>query len=88
MEYKNKPFKIVEKEYQNQFNDYRNEDEKEKEIFIIEKLSQLPIHQLLKQIKLDELLWGFDGNSLYRSAMWDEIVFILGLKRVMLLQEI
>ena len=37
-----------------------------------EKLSQLPIHQLIKQIKLDDLLWDFDAVSLYPSAMWDE----------------
>ena len=39
---------------------------------INEKLSKFPIHQLIKQIKTDELLWDFDGNSLYPSAMWDE----------------
>ena len=35
-------------------------------------MSQRPIHQLIKQIKSDELLWHFDANSLYPSAMWDE----------------
>ena len=39
---------------------------------INEKLSKLPIHQLIKQIKLDELLWDFDAVRLYPSAMWDE----------------
>ena len=39
---------------------------------INEKLSKLPIHRLLKQIKLDGLQWSYDGNSLYPSAMWDE----------------
>ena len=72
MEYKNKHFKKFEKEYENQITDYRNENEEEKEKFINEKLSQLPIHQLIKQIKLDELLWDFDAVSLYPSAMWDE----------------
>ena len=37
-----------------------------------DKLSKLPIHQLIKQLKLDELLWDFDAVSLYQSAMWDE----------------
>ena len=60
------------KKYENQFNDFRNENEEEKEIFINEKLSKLAIHQLLKQIELIELLWSYDGNSLYPSAMWDE----------------
>ena len=70
--YKNKHFNICEKEYENQYNDYRNEDEEEKEKYINEKTSQLPIRQLLKQKKLDELLWDFDAVSLYPSAMWDE----------------
>ena len=75
LHYKNKQIKTFEKEYENQFNDYRNEDEEEKEIFINEKLSKLPTHQFLKQIKLDELLRSYDGNSLYPSAMWDENSF-------------
>ena len=69
LNYKNKHFKIFENEHENQFNDYRVEDVEEKEKFINEKLSQLPIHQLLKQIKLDELLWDFDAVSLYPSVM-------------------
>ena len=72
MEYINKHFKIFEKEYESQFDDYRDEDIDEKEKYINEKLSQLPIHQLIKQINLDELLWDFDATSLYPSAMWDE----------------
>ena len=64
--------KIFEKEYENQPNDYRDENVEEKENYISEKLSQLPIHQLTKQIKLDELFWDFDAVSLYPSAMWDE----------------
>ena len=72
MEYKNKHFKIFEKEYENQFNDYRDENVEEKEKYINEKLSQLPIHRLIKQMKIYELLWDFDATSLYPSAMWDK----------------
>ena len=72
MEYKNKHFKIFEREYESQFNDYRDEDIEEKEKYINEKLGQIPIHRLITQIKLDELLWDFDATSLYPSAMWDE----------------
>ena len=72
LNYKNKHFKILGKEYENQLNDYRDEDDEEKEKFINEKLSQFAIHQLIKRIKLDELLWDYDANSLYPSAMWDE----------------
>ena len=30
------------------------------------------MHQLIKQIELDELLWDFDAVSLYPSALWDD----------------
>ena len=73
MNYKNKHLKIFEKEYENQFNDYRDENVEEKEKFINEKLSDLPIHQLIKQLKINELLWDFDSVSLHPSAMWDKI---------------
>ena len=56
MNYKNEHLEIIKKVYERKFNDYRNEDEDDKEKFICEKLSKLPIHQLIKQIKLDELL--------------------------------
>ena len=69
MEYKNKHFKIFEKEYEDQFDDYRDENIEEKEKYINEKLSQFPIHQLIKQLKLVELLWDYDATSLYPSAM-------------------
>ena len=64
--------KIFEEEYESKFIDYRDDGVDEKEKTINEKLSKLPIQQLIKQIKLDELLWGYDANSLYPSAMWDE----------------
>ena len=47
-------------------------DVEEKEKNINEKLSKLPIHTLIREIKLDELLWELDAVSLYASAMWDE----------------
>ena len=72
MEYKNKHFKIFEKEYENQFDDYRDEDEEEKEKYINEKLSELRLHKIIKRIEMIHLLWDFDAVSLYPSAMWDE----------------
>ena len=72
MKYKTENFKIFEKEYENQFSDYRNENIEQKEKYINEKLSDLPIHQPKKQLKLIELLWDFDCVSLYPSAMWDK----------------
>ena len=72
MEYKNKHFKIFEKEYENQFNDYRDENVEEKEKYANEKLSNLRLHKIIKRIELIHLLWDFDAVSLYPSAMWDE----------------
>ena len=72
LRYKKKYYDIYEKKYESQFNDYRHENEEEKEKFINEKLSELRIHKLLKQIELIHLLWDFDAVSLYPSAMWDE----------------
>ena len=72
LRYKKKYYDIYEKEYESQFNDYRDENEEDEEKFINEKLSQLRIHKLLKQIELIHLLWDFDAVSLYPSAMWDE----------------
>ena len=71
MEYKNKHFKVFEKEYESQFNDYRNENVEDKEKYIKEKLSNLRLHKIIKQIELIHLLWDFDAVSLHPSAMWD-----------------
>ena len=71
MEYKNKHFKVFEKEYEDQFNDYRDENVEDKEKYINEKLSNLRLHKIIKRIELIHLLWEFDAVSLYPSAMWD-----------------
>ena len=52
---KNKQFKIFEKEHENQFSDYTDEDTEGKEKYTNEKLSKLPIRQLIQQLILDEL---------------------------------
>ena len=56
MNYKKKHFLIFEKEYESNFNDYRDENVEEKEKYIDEKLSELPHHQLIRQLKINELL--------------------------------
>ena len=88
LKFKNNHFELIGKENGNQFNDFRDADEGEKEKQINEKISQLPIHQLMKQINLDERLWDFDAVGLYPSAMGDEKVFTLGLKQDMHLVKI
>ena len=72
MKYKNHHYKFFEKEYESNFSDYRDENVEEKEKYINEKLSELPIHQPIRQLKRIELLWDFDCVSLYPSAMWDK----------------
>ena len=72
MEHKHKHFKIFEKQYEGQFDEYRDEDVEEKEKYINEKLSNLRLHKLIKRIGLIHLLWDFNAVSLYPSAMWDE----------------
>ena len=61
--------------FESTFSYYRDEnveEKEEKEKYINEKLSELPIHQLKKQLKIIEILWDFDCVSLYPSAMWDK----------------
>ena len=72
MEYKNKHIKIFEKDYENQFNDYRDENVEKREKYINEKLSSLRLHKIIRRKELIHLLWDFDAVSLYPSAMWDE----------------
>ena len=72
MDYKIKYFKIFEKEYEDQFDDYRDENVEEKEKYINEKLSNLRLHKIVKPIELIHLIWDFDAVSLYPSAMWDK----------------
>ena len=72
VKYKNKHYKIFEKENESQFNDYRDENVEEKEKHINEKLGSLRLHKLIQPKKLIHLLWDFDAVNLYPSAMWDE----------------
>ena len=72
MNYRNDHLKIIEEEYESKFDDYRNIDVEGMEKFIIKKLGELPIHKLLQQLSLVDLLWGYDCVSLYSSAMWDK----------------
>ena len=72
LRYKKKLYKKFEKEYESQFNDYRHENEEEKQRYINEKLSNLRLHKLTQRTELVHLLWDFDAVSLYPSAIWDE----------------
>ena len=48
--------KLMKEECENNFDGYRDINEEEMSTFMKEKLSELPSHQLLKQIKLTALL--------------------------------
>ena len=72
MEYRNKHFKTFEKESEDQFDDYTDENVEEKEKDINKKLSELRLNKIIKRIELIHLLWDFDAVSLYPSAIWDE----------------
>ena len=56
---KNKHFKMFEKEYENQYNGYRLENEDEKQKHISEKLSNLRLHKITKRIEIDSFIMGF-----------------------------
>ena len=88
LEYKNKQFKIFEKENEDQFDNYRDEEVEEKEIYINKKLSELRLHKKIKRIELIHLLWDFDAVVYIQVLCGMKIVIILELKRGMLIREI
>ena len=57
---KNKHLKIIKDEYESKFNDHRDIKEEEMKEYINKKLSELPIHQLLQQLSLVDLMWDYD----------------------------
>ena len=72
LNYKKKHYDIFEKEYEAQFDDYRNGNDEDKEQYINKKLGDLPLHKLIQKTELTHLLWDFDAVSLYPLALWDE----------------
>ena len=69
MKFKNDRLKKTKDEYdESKFNDFRDIDESEMNIHF-EKLGELPIHELLQELSLNDLLWDFDAVSLYSSAV-------------------
>ena len=72
IKYKNQHLKFIKKLYESKFNNYRDIDEEEKNSYINKKLSECPIQNLLRELGLNDFLWGFDGVSLYPGAMSDE----------------
>ena len=73
MNYKRYHLKIIKEEYESSFIDFRDIDEEKLGKFIINKIGELPIIQFLKQFCLNDLKWSYDANSLYPSAMSDDL---------------
>ena len=71
MKFKNHHIKINKEEYESKFNDYRDTDEEEKNNYNIKNLGKFLIHNLLQELRLNDLLWDIDAVSLYPSAMSD-----------------
>ena len=72
MKIKIEHLKFVKEEYESNFRDYRDIDEEETINYINKKLGEFPIHKLLQELSLYDLLWDFDAVSLYPSAMSDK----------------
>ena len=71
MKYENEHWKIFKEEYESKFFDYRDIDEEEMINYINKNLGEFPIHKLFQQLTFNNLLWDFDGNKIYPSAMSD-----------------
>ena len=69
MKYKKHHEEIIQKEYENKYNDYRDIDEEEMNNYVKKTLGEFPIHILIQELSLNDLLWDFDAVSLYPSAM-------------------
>ena len=71
-EYTNKHRKIIENQYDSQFEDCRDINQEQRTKHINEELSKLAIHKKFKKLNLNDVMMGFEATSLYPSAMWDE----------------
>ena len=70
-EFLNENEKQYGKEFDSNYDDYREIDQKEKEKYVNKKLNMLPIHKVLSKLDSNKSQMNFDAASLYPSAMWD-----------------
>ena len=70
-EFSNKHEKEYKKEFDSNYGDYRDINQKEKEKYVNKKLNMLRIHKELSKLNLKKTQVCYDGISLYPSAMWD-----------------
>ena len=60
------------KEFDSNYDDYREIDQKETEKYVNRKLNMLSIHKKFFKLDSNKTQMDFDATSLYPSAMWDE----------------
>ena len=68
----NKYEKQYAKEFDSNYDDYRDIDQKEKEKYVNKELNMLSIHKGLSKLISKKTQMNFDATSLYPSPMWDE----------------
>ena len=61
--YTNKPRKILEDKYDSQFKNYRDIKQEDKQKYVVDKISKLPIHEKLQKLNVDKVLMDFDATS-------------------------
>ena len=71
-EFTNKHLKIIENEYNSQFEDYRDIDQEARNNYINNKLIKLTLHEKFKKVNVKDVMMDCDAILLYPSAMWDE----------------
>ena len=71
-EFLNKYEKQYGKEFDSNYDEYRDINQKEKEKYVNKKLNMLSIHKELSKLDLNKTQKDFDATSLYPSAIWDE----------------
>ena len=72
IEFSNKYEKQNVEEFDSNFDDYRDNDQKEKEKNVNSTLNMLPFHKELSKLDSNKTQMVFDATSLYPSAMWDK----------------
>ena len=71
-EFLNKYEKLYAKEFDSKYEDYRDNNQKQKTSCSNIKLNMLPIHEALSKLNMNKTQMDFDATSLYPSAMWDQ----------------
>ena len=71
-EFSNKYEKLYAKDFDSEYDGFRDFIQKEKTDIFNNKFNMLPIHEQLSKLDLKNTQVDSDASSLYSSAMWDE----------------